>query len=135
MIIYQDVLSSPIGNLLIKASESGLTEVKMSDNIHVLSPNVNDIIIDAKCQLDEYFKGLRDDFDLPYDLSDYSEFYQSVWAALIDVPYGQTRSYTDIARAIGDTKAVRAVGAANGKNPIAVIIPCHRIIGLNGKLV
>lgn len=135
MIIYQDSLSTPIGNLRIKASDSGITEVSMSDNIHVLSPNVNDIVIDAKCQLDEYFKGLRDDFDLPFDLAQYSDFYQSVWSALLDVPYGKTKSYSDIAIAVGDIKAVRAVGMANGKNPVAIIIPCHRIIGKSGKLV
>lgn len=135
MIIYQDTLDTPVGTLLIKASEQGLTEVSRSDNIHVLSPKINDIVTNTKHQLDEYFKGLRDEFDLPFDLFGYTTFYQSVWRALLDVPYGQTKTYGDIARTVGDIKAVRAVGAANGKNPIGIIIPCHRIIGASGKLV
>jgi len=135
MNVYQDILESPLGKVLIKASDKGLMQVSLNPKIHLLAPSPNDIIVNAKCQLDEYFKGLRDEFNLPYDLDGYSEFFQKVWAALLEVPYGQTKTYTDIARAVGDVKAVRAVGLANGKNPIGIVIPCHRIIGMNGKLV
>jgi len=135
MNVYQDTLTSPIGNILIKASDDGLTEISMGDNIHILSPQSNDHIVTAQCQLDEYFKGLRDDFDLDYDFTGYTEFYQKVWQELLQVPYGQTKTYKDIAIALGDVKAVRAVGSANGKNPLAIVIPCHRIIGSNGKLI
>ena len=135
MNVYQDTLTTPIGELLIKASDTGLTEVSLSKNIHELSPQSNDIIVEAQSQLYEYFKGDRKEFDLPYDLNRYTDFYQSVWQALERVPFGSTNSYGDIARELGDIKAVRAVGMANGKNPIAIIIPCHRIIGSDGKLV
>ncbi len=86
------------------------------------------------CQLLEYFDGNRKSFDFPYELKG-TEFQKKVWLALLNIPYGQTASYKDIARIIGDEKASRAVGNANNKNPIAIIVPCHRVIGTNGKLV
>ena len=135
MNVYQDTLSSPIGNILIRANDFGLTEVSLADNIKVISPNSNDLIIDTQMQLEEYFKGLREDFDLPVHLTGYSDFYLRVWNRLLQIPYGKTISYKELAQDIGDPKSVRAVGAANGKNPIAIIIPCHRVIGSNGKLV
>ncbi len=85
-------------------------------------------------QLTEYFDGKRKNFDLPYKLNG-TEFQKKVWSALCDIPYGQTRSYKDIAIAVGNEKASRAVGMANNKNPITVIVPCHRVIGASGKLV
>jgi methylated-DNA-[protein]-cysteine S-methyltransferase len=87
----------------------------------------------AKQQLDEYFAGKRDDFDLPLELAG-TDFQRAVWKALTKIPFGQTRSYADIAKAIGKPSAVRAVGAANGANPVAVIVPCHRVIGSDGSL-
>ncbi|MCB0212904.1 MAG: methylated-DNA--[protein]-cysteine S-methyltransferase [Anaerolineae bacterium] len=84
-------------------------------------------------QLDEYFRGRRDSFELPLE-PEGTPFQKAVWQQLLRIPFGQTASYLDIARMVGNAKAVRAVGAANGQNPISVIIPCHRVIGSNGKL-
>ena len=84
-------------------------------------------------QLQEYFSGQRRTFDVPYELRG-TEFQKKVWAALETIPYGQTRSYGDIARMVGSPKAVRAVGAANGKNPLWIVVPCHRVIGADGTL-
>lgn len=135
MNVYQDTLETPIGTLLIRANDMGLTEVSLADNIKVLAANSNDIIVTAKCQLDEFFKGLRDEFDLPVQLTGYPQFYLRVWNALMEVPYGKTISYLNLAKKLGEPKAVRAVGTANSKNPIAIIIPCHRVIGSKGSLV
>ena len=88
---------------------------------------------DCARQLDEYFEGKRQSFSL--DLAPQgTPFQRRVWDALLKIPYGETRSYRDIATAVGNAKAVRAVGGANGKNPIAIVIPCHRVIGANGQL-
>lgn len=85
-------------------------------------------------QVEQYLQGKRKEFDFPYELNG-TEFQKKVWDALCDIPYGQTRSYKDIAQAVGSPKAYRAVGMANNKNPIAIAVPCHRVIGSNGKLV
>jgi methylated-DNA-[protein]-cysteine S-methyltransferase len=84
-------------------------------------------------QLEEYFSGRRRHFDLPLDLHG-TEFQKRCWRELLKIPYGETRSYAEIARAIGNPSAVRAVGLANGQNPIAIIVPCHRVIGSDGSL-
>lgn len=84
-------------------------------------------------QLQEYFAGTRQVFSVPYELRG-TEFQKRVWAALEQIPYGETRSYRDIAQAAGSPKAVRAVGAANGKNPLWIIVPCHRVVGADGTL-
>lgn len=88
----------------------------------------------AATQLSEYFAGKRKSFDLPLEALG-TEFRKKVWAALTEIPYGETRSYKDIAESIGNPKACRAVGGANNKNPISIIIPCHRVIGAGGSLV
>lgn len=92
------------------------------------------ILSAAQQQLSEYFTGTRQQFDLPLDFEGTS-FQKQVWQALLAIPYGETRSYKQIAEQLGNPKAVRAVGAANGKNPISIIAPCHRVIGSSGKLV
>ncbi len=88
----------------------------------------------AYSELLEYFDGKRKQFDIPYKLSG-TDFQKKVWSALCAIPYGETRSYKDIAKAVGNEKASRAIGMANNKNPITVIVPCHRVIGSSGKLV
>ena len=135
MNVFQDTLQSPIGNILIRANDFGITEISLADNIKVIAPHSNDIVFTAKVQLEEYFKGLRDHFDLPLHLAGYTDFNLRVWNYLMQIPYGKTLSYKAVAEELGDPKSVRAVGAANGSNPIAVVIPCHRVIGSNGKLV
>ena len=93
-----------------------------------------DTIKEAHQQLMEYLKGERKTFDLPLNLKG-TDFQKQVWMALCDIPYGETRSYKQIAESIGNPKAVRAVGMANNRNPLLIVVPCHRVIGANGKLV
>jgi methylated-DNA-[protein]-cysteine S-methyltransferase len=91
-------------------------------------------LLEASRQLQAYFAGERREFDLP--LAPYgSDFQRRVWSALLEIPYGETISYLELARRLGDPRAVRAVGSANGRNPISIIIPCHRVIGADGSLV
>ena len=92
------------------------------------------LIKEAHQQLSEYLKGERKSFDLPLRMKG-TDFQQRVWNALLDIPYGETRSYKQIAEAIGKPKAVRAVGMANNRNPLLIVVPCHRVIGADGKLV
>ena len=92
------------------------------------------ILLETEKQLSEYFAAKRQNFDLPLDFAG-TDFQKRVWQALLQIPFGETRSYKDIALEIGNVKAVRAVGAANGKNPISIIAPCHRVVGANGNLV
>lgn len=91
------------------------------------------VLLETERQLNEYFAGQRKQFEIELDFSG-TDFQKRVWAALLTIPFGETRSYGDIARQLGDIKAVRAVGAANGKNPISIIAPCHRVIGASGEL-
>lgn len=103
-------------------------------NAHNITNIESSLIKKAHDQLDEYFKGIRKSFDLPLAPKG-TEFQKKVWNALLKIPYGSTCSYKDIAVMIGNEKACRAVGGANNKNPIFIIIPCHRVIGANGSLV
>jgi methylated-DNA-[protein]-cysteine S-methyltransferase len=90
-------------------------------------------LLETERQLAEYFSGKRIDFDLPFQ-PDGSEFQKNVWRALREIPFGQTRSYRDLAKAVGSSKAARAVGAASGKNPLSIVVPCHRVVSANGSL-
>ena len=92
------------------------------------------LLKEAYQQLSEYLKGERKEFDLPLNPKG-TDFQKRVWRALCDIPYGETRSYKQIAKAVGNSKAVRAVGMANNRNPITIVVPCHRVIGADGKLV
>jgi len=134
------MMASPVGELKLVASERGLSAIlwENDDPARVrLGPLVeNDshpILIEAERQIGEYFAGTRKAFELPLDFHG-TEFQKNVWAALIAIPYGETRSYAEIARAVGRPTAFRAVGAANGRNPISIIAPCHRVIGTSGAL-
>lgn len=128
------IVDSPIGPLTVTANERAVTYLSFSG---VFQPGARkeftSVLRGAAAQLAEYFKGTRREFDLPLEYPG-TPFQESVWNALRAIPYGETRSYLDIAVAVGNPKACRAVGAANGKNPIALIIPCHRVIGSNGSL-
>jgi len=130
--MYIDFMNTPIGLLEIRASQQHVTKVIFSEpRSHPVS--VNEITHCCKQQLQEYFDGQRNVFDLPLDQQG-SHFQKSIWDCLREIPFGQTASYRDIARMINNPKAVRAVGGANGKNQIGIIVPCHRIIGRNGTL-
>ncbi|MDR0463261.1 MAG: methylated-DNA--[protein]-cysteine S-methyltransferase [Pseudomonadales bacterium] len=130
------IISSPIGELLIAAEGDYLVELrlpKLFKKENYILGNSSMLERTAK-QLEEYFVGKRKDFDIPLKLYG-TDFQKQTWEALISVPYGKTASYKDIAIQIGSPKACRAVGGANNKNPIAIIVPCHRIVGANSKLV
>lgn len=132
-------LPSPVGTLKLVASERGLAAIPWQDDradrvrlgAMIEAPD-HPVLIETKRQLDEYFAGTRDRFDLPLDFHG-TDFQKSVWAALLTIPFGETRSYAEIARALGRPTATRAVGAANGRNPISIVAPCHRVIGSDGS--
>lgn len=130
-------IDSPIGPLTLAGRGSTLTNLRMVDQTH--EPSRADWIRDdsafpdAVDQLNAYFAGERTEFALQLDLQG-SQFQQRVWSALMTIPYGETRSYGEIAAQIGACGAARAVGLANGHNPIAIIVPCHRVIGAGGSL-
>lgn len=130
---YLDYLTSPLGLLQITATDTGVSTVWFVDKKEK-EISGNEIISACKKQLEEYFAGNRTDFSLPFDLSG-TEFQKKVWHRLLKIPFGKTISYMQVALDLGDVKSIRAVGTANGKNPVAVIIPCHRVIGSNGSLV
>ncbi|GAA0374761.1 methylated-DNA--[protein]-cysteine S-methyltransferase [Bowmanella denitrificans] len=125
-------LHSPIGLVEIAATHSGLCSIKFVETQR-FDTQPTRLLDKAVTQLDEYFQGKRRQFELPLAAPG-TEFQQQVWRALQTVDFGQTASYAQIARRIGNPAAVRAVGAANGKNPISILVPCHRIIGSNGTL-
>jgi methylated-DNA-[protein]-cysteine S-methyltransferase len=125
-------LESPVGLLEIQSTEQGVRSVNFVEERR-FETNENAYTQLVTHQLNEYFAGKRKVFDMPFDLEG-TPFQQRVWRELLTVPFGKTRSYMDISKALGDTKAIRAVGTANGSNKIAIIIPCHRIIGSDGSL-
>lgn len=140
MSYYFKMIQTPVGELKLVASDRGLSGVLWENDdpkrVRFLPQEAqpdNAILQEAERQLREYFAGERREFTLELDFVG-TEFQKQVWAALITIPYGETRSYGDIARQIGNAAAVRAVGAANGRNPLSIIAPCHRVIGTNGKL-
>lgn len=134
------IIPSPVGQLTLVASEQGLAAVLWENEdpkrVGIEKGQRCDdfpLLVATAQQLGEYFAGTRKVFALPLDFHG-TEFQQQVWHALLTIPYGQTRSYLQIAQQIGNEKSVRAVGAANGKNPLSIIAPCHRVIGSSGKL-
>jgi methylated-DNA-[protein]-cysteine S-methyltransferase len=132
-------MNSQIGPLYLVASDRGLQGVHWKKQKLPLAPTLKSrearfkILAKAVAQLDEYFAARRKSFDLPLDMQG-SEFQKRVWKALSRIPYGRTLSYKDIARKLKHERAVRAVGTANGKNPLSIVIPCHRVIASNGSL-
>jgi len=125
---------SPVGIIEIKADDRAITGLYLLKNNPVkMQTSTNPLIIKACQQLDEYFAGTRQTFDLPLSPKG-TPFQEKVWKQLQEIPYGQTISYSQLAQAIGNPKACRAVGSANGKNPISIIIPCHRVIASDGSL-
>jgi len=125
---------SPLGLLEIKGDENAIHSVSFDREPSSHKETSTNIITECIKQLEEYFSGRRKKFELK--LNPVGTFFQSsVWNELLEVPYANTASYLDVAKKVGDEKSVRAVGAANGRNPIAIIIPCHRIVGSNNSLV
>ena len=136
--IFYRYIESPIGRLLLAGTRRSLRRIEFAKGPTTRGPrpewreNQNGFA-DAAAQLSEYFAGRRREFDLPLDPVG-TEFQQRTWSALRRIPYGATASYGEVARAIGKPTAVRAVGAANGRNPLPIVIPCHRVIGSDGSL-
>ena len=131
--LFTDYIDTPIGFIEVKASDNGLVSIAFVEAMDE-DCRSNQHTNEAIQQLTEYFDGKRKQFNLHLDAKG-TEFQDTVWRALVDVPYGETTSYAEIAKRIGRPKAMRAVGAANGRNPLAIVVPCHRIIGSSGKLV
>ncbi len=137
---YYKKMPSPVGELTLVAGENGLAAILWQDDDPARVPLAglveredHPLLVEAAGQLADYFAGRLSRFSVPLDFHG-TEFQKKVWHALTTIPYGETRSYAEIAAQIGSPKAVRAVGAANGRNPISIIAPCHRVIGANGKL-
>lgn len=133
-------MRSPVGMLTLVASGFGLAAVLWENDNPARVPlrpvtkrTDHPVLLEAERQLDAYFAGIRTKFSIPLDFHG-THFQKQVWSALLTIPYGETRSYGDIARQIGRPTAFRAVGAANGRNPISIITPCHRVIGAGGAL-
>ena len=139
--IVQTRYDSPLGPMLLAATDHGLAGVWFDDQRH-LPEGTHDwpaqpdhpVLQEAIAQLDDYFAGRRQDFELPLDLRGGTAFQQAVWRALLAIPRGQTLSYGALAQRIGKPAAVRAVGAAVGRNPASVVVPCHRVLGQSGAL-
>ena len=138
--------SSPVGELVLAATDAGITGVYFPISRHGPAPlerkdwveddgrgPASALLAQARRQLEEYFTGSRTTFDLSLSPAG-TPFQRRVWDALRAIPYGTTLSYSDLARRLGDLRATRAVGAANGRNPIPIIVPCHRVVGANGAL-
>ncbi len=130
-------LESPVGELVLLASAKGLAGLFFGHRINAAEvpgdDASNQVLEAAEKQLGEYFAGVRTGFNVTLDTRG-TEFQRAVWAELRRIPFGVTRSYAEIARRIGKPKSVRAVGAANGSNPVSIIVPCHRVIGMDGSL-
>jgi len=134
------IMDSPVGQLKLVATDEGLAGIlwerdrpsRVRLNIET-EDNSHPVLVETERQLEEYFAGRRTEFALTLDVAGTS-FQRKVWNALLTIPFGETRSYGQIARQIGNPDAVRAVGAANGRNPVSIVTPCHRVIGSTGKL-
>lgn len=134
-------IQSPVGELKLVASDKGLAGILWENDKSWRVPHLKDavennahpLLLDVEHQLGEYFAGERKAFDVPLDFT-CDGFNQKVWVALLTIPYGETRTYGQIAGQIGEPDTARAVGGANAKNPISIVVPCHRVIGANGKL-
>jgi len=130
-VIFTHNIATPVGGMFLRGNINAITELRFGKSeAEYPSP----LLVEAEKQLMEYFEGKRKSFELPLE-PEGTDFQKKVWRALCAIPYGETLSYGDIAARVGNPKAARAVGMANNRNPIAIIIPCHRVIGADGKMV
>ena len=134
------IIQSPVGDLRLIANDEALIAVNWEKRGSkgarfgtLVENDKHPVLLETERQLKEYFQGKRKTFSLKLDLIG-TKFQKDVWEMLLAIPFGQTRSYADIARQLGNPRATRAVGAANGRNPIPIVVPCHRVIGASGKL-
>ena len=138
MTVRTTTIDSPVGVLTLRGEDGVLTGLYMDDQRHAPVGSDgwvrdDDAFADVLGQLDAYFSGRRTDFDVPLRMHG-TEFQRRVWDGLTRIPYGETWSYAQLAGKVGNPRACRAVGLANGRNPVAIIVPCHRVIGANGTL-
>ncbi|MBC7468547.1 MAG: methylated-DNA--[protein]-cysteine S-methyltransferase [Ramlibacter sp.] len=132
--------ASPLGTMLVAATDAGLAGLWFEGQRHLPDTGAwrhapgHPVLVAAVAQLHDYFAGRRTRFDLPLDLHGGTAFQQSVWRALLAIPPGRTTSYGDISQRVGRPSAVRAVGAAVGRNPVSIVVPCHRVLGRDGSL-
>lgn len=138
-LVYK-VMKSPLGNLKLVGSDRGLAAILWENDsparvrLNIMGEDEkHPVLVETERQLDEYFSGKRKKFSIKLYFVG-TEFQNKVWQALLAIPFGQTKTYGQIAKELGNANAMRAVGAANGKNPISIIAPCHRVIGSTGKL-
>jgi methylated-DNA-[protein]-cysteine S-methyltransferase len=133
-------MESPVGNLKLVASDEGLVAILWENDSprrvrlsELVANDQHPVLVETERQLREYFAGKRKTFSVALDMRG-TRFQKDVWEALLAIPFGETRSYGQLAIQLGNPRATRAVGAANGRNPISIIVPCHRVIGSSGKL-
>jgi methylated-DNA-[protein]-cysteine S-methyltransferase len=138
-LVYK-IIDSPVGKLKLVASNKGLAAILWeNDNPRrvrlgdLVEDRKHTVLLEAERQLNEYFEGKRKSFSVTLDMKG-TRFQNDVWEALLAIPFGETRSYGQLAKQLGNPKATRAVGAANGRNPISIVVPCHRVIGSSGRL-
>jgi methylated-DNA-[protein]-cysteine S-methyltransferase len=125
-------VKTPLGIATISGDENGISIISVADE-GIVSTTIPSVLQEAVTQLNEYFEGKRTHFDCKLNPKG-TEFQQKVWKALLEIPYGKTRTYLEQSKILGDVKAIRAVASANGKNPLWIVIPCHRVIGTDGSL-
>jgi methylated-DNA-[protein]-cysteine S-methyltransferase len=125
-------IKTPLGIATIIGDENGISVISVSDEGEI-SKAIPAILQDAVLQLNDYFDGKRNDFDFKLNPKG-TDFQQKVWKGLLEIPFGKTCSYMDLSKKLGDVKAIRAVASANGKNPLWIVVPCHRVIGTDGSL-
>ncbi len=140
MSLFYKAMPSPVGKLKLIASDNGLVAILWENDPprrvrlgELTEQPRHPVLVETERQLCEYFAGRRKEFTIPLDMRG-TRFQNDVWKALIAIPFGETRSYAQLATQLGNPRATRAVGAANGRNPISIVVPCHRVIGSSGKL-
>ena len=131
--IAQAYLDSPLGSLLLQGDADGIQKLSVMEEAQDSSTEIPAELQSAAQQIHEYFQGQRSSFDLKLNPQGTS-FQKQVWTQLVEIPFGKTATYMDMAERLGDPKSIRAAASANGKNPIMIIIPCHRVIGSDGSL-
>jgi methylated-DNA-[protein]-cysteine S-methyltransferase len=127
------IINTPLGYTKIVGDLDGITEVTVLNSEEKITDIIPDELEDCVVQLNEYFEGAREQFDLKLNPQG-TDFQKKVWDKLLEIPYGKTISYLELSKQLGDVKAIRAVANANGKNPLWIIVPCHRVIGTDGSL-
>jgi methylated-DNA-[protein]-cysteine S-methyltransferase len=126
-------IQTPLGTCAITGDENGVSVIHVLDVAQPVSKKIPASLKEAVSQINEYFTGIRTDFTFPINPSG-TEFQKTVWQELRNIPFGKTVSYMDITKKLGDVKAIRAVASANGRNPLWIVVPCHRVIGSDGSL-